>query len=122
VGLNVGFNAGAIRTSDAFWYASGVTLAKTGKDHKHATTQEHGTLDDGGVNAEHLNNRPVYREVTVEEIKKHPKIVEEMVELPELKSIYPEVKYDTGYQWGMAIDLGACTGLQCLRGRVRRGE
>ncbi|HEV8146274.1 MAG TPA: TAT-variant-translocated molybdopterin oxidoreductase [Bryobacteraceae bacterium] len=110
VGLNVGFNAGSIRTSDAFWYASGVTLAKTGKDHRHATTQEHGTLDDKGVNAEHLNNRPVYREVTVEEIKKHPKAVEEMSEIPELTSIYPEVKYDTGYQWGMAIDLGACTG------------
>src|SRR6185295_3638130 len=73
-------------------------------------TQEHGTLDDGGISADRLNDRPVYREVTVEEIKKHPKVVEEMVELPELKSIYPEVKYETGYQWGMAIDLGACTG------------
>jgi len=50
------------------------------------------------------------REGTIEEYKKNPKFVEEMAELPELHSIYPEVSYDKGYQWGMAIDLGACTG------------
>jgi molybdopterin-containing oxidoreductase family iron-sulfur binding subunit len=110
VGLNVGFNAGAIRTSDGFWYVSGFSLSKTGKAHTHATTQEHGTIGDKDVNAEHLNNRPVYREVSIEEYKKNPQSVEEMSEIPKLDSIYPEVKYATGYQWGMAIDLGACTG------------
>jgi molybdopterin-containing oxidoreductase family iron-sulfur binding subunit len=110
VGKDVGFNANAIRTSEAFWFANGVTIAATGANQPHATTQEHGTPDDDGVNAEHQNGRPLVREATIEEYKREPKIIEEMSEVPELQSIYPERKYDTGYQWGMAIDLTACTG------------
>jgi MoCo/4Fe-4S cofactor protein with predicted Tat translocation signal len=103
VGKDVGFNANLLRTSDAFWFASGVTAAVTGKRYNHVTTQERGTGD-----VQH--DRPLVREGTVGEYKKNPKFVEEMLELPSLHSIYPEVKYDQGYQWGMAIDLGACTG------------
>jgi MoCo/4Fe-4S cofactor protein with predicted Tat translocation signal len=110
VGKDVGFNANLIRTSDAFWFGDGFSLAATGATHKHATTQEHGTLDDKGINASSTNDRPVYREGTVAEYKKNPKFAEEMQEVPPLHSIYPEMSYDTGNQWGMAIDLNSCTG------------
>ncbi len=103
VGKDVGFNAGLIRTSDAFWFAPDVAIAATGKTHAHASTQEHGM-------AEHLNGRPLYREASVTEYKAKPKVIEEMSEVPELHSIYTERVYDTGNQWGMAIDLGTCTG------------
>jgi MoCo/4Fe-4S cofactor protein with predicted Tat translocation signal len=110
VGKNVGFNANLIRTSDAFWFADGFSMTATGATHSHATTQEHGTIGDEGVNASVQNNRPVFREGTLAEFKKNPKFAEEMNEVPELHSIYPEINYDTGYQWGMAIDLNSCTG------------
>ena len=110
VGRDVGFNANLIRTSDAYWFGNGFSIAATGKTFQHATTQEHGTLDDKGANAEHLNDRPVFREVTIEEYKKNPRAIEEMSEVPELHSIYPERAYDQGNQWGLAIDLTACTG------------
>ena len=103
VGKGVGFNAGRIRTSDAFWFAPGVTIASTGRSYTHATTQERGL-------AEHMNDRPIVRELTIEEFAKNHKAVEEMSELPQLQSIYPERVYNQGYQWGMAIDLTACTG------------
>jgi MoCo/4Fe-4S cofactor protein with predicted Tat translocation signal len=103
VGKDVGFNANLIRTTDAFWSAAGVSLSATGRRYTHATSQERGL-------AEHQNNRPLAREGTVEEYKKNPKFVEEMSEVPELAGIYPQIKYDHGYQWGMAIDLTACTG------------
>jgi molybdopterin-containing oxidoreductase family iron-sulfur binding subunit len=103
VGKNVGFNASLIRTSDAFWYAPGFEISKTGGSYKHATTHERGL-------AERQGERPLYREVTIEEYKKNPKVIEEMNEVPSLHSIYSERKYDHGNQWGMAIDLGACTG------------
>ncbi len=110
VGKNVGFNAGALRTSDALWFNDGFSIAATGAKHIHATTQEHGAPDDKGVNASVQNNRPVYREGTLAEYKKNPKFAEEMQEVPELHSIYPEFAYDKGYQWGMSIDLNSCTG------------
>jgi MoCo/4Fe-4S cofactor protein with predicted Tat translocation signal len=103
VGKDVGFNANLIRTTDGFWYASGFEIAATGATYQYATTQERGQ-------AEHQGDRPLYREVNVSEYKKNPKAVEELSELPALHSVYPEINYTQGHQWGMAIDLGACTG------------
>ncbi|HEY4363945.1 MAG TPA: TAT-variant-translocated molybdopterin oxidoreductase [Bryobacteraceae bacterium] len=102
-GKDVGFNANLLRSSDAFWYAPNVEIATTGKTYTHVTTQERG-LADG------MNNRPLYREVDIAEYKKNPKAIEEQSEVPPLHSIYTELNYDKGYQWGMAIDLGSCTG------------
>jgi MoCo/4Fe-4S cofactor protein with predicted Tat translocation signal len=110
VGKDVGFNANLIRTSDAYWFGDGFQIASTGNKHKHATTQEHGVPGDHDVNAEHMNERPLYREASIEEYKKQPKVIEEMSEVPALHSVYPEIVYDKGNQWGMAIDLTSCTG------------
>ncbi|HXP84463.1 MAG TPA: TAT-variant-translocated molybdopterin oxidoreductase [Bryobacteraceae bacterium] len=103
VGKDVGFNAGLIRTSDGFWYGSDFAIASTGKTFELVTTQERGL-------AEHLNDRPLFREASVSEYKAKPKVIEEMSEVPEIHSIYPEWTWDKGHQWGMAIDLGTCTG------------
>src|ERR1019366_7430338 len=97
VGKGVGFNANLIRTSDGFWFGSGFSLAATGKTHVHATTQEHGAMNEIVASAERQNGRPLAREATVAEYKKDPTIVEEMAEVPVLNSIYPQVKYDKGY-------------------------
>jgi MoCo/4Fe-4S cofactor protein with predicted Tat translocation signal len=110
VGKDVGFNANLIRTSDAYWFGDGFAIASTGAKFKHATTQEHGIPGDDNRNAEHMNDRPLYREASIEEYKKQPKVFEEMSEVPELHSVYPEWTYDKGNQWGMAIDLTSCTG------------
>jgi MoCo/4Fe-4S cofactor protein with predicted Tat translocation signal len=111
VGAGVGFNAGLIRTADGFWYGGDFAIASTGKTYTHASMQEHGSMEEPEVlKGMERYTRPVYREATIEEYKKEPKVIEEKQEVPELKSIYPEVAYTSGYQWGMAIDLGACTG------------
>jgi molybdopterin-containing oxidoreductase family iron-sulfur binding subunit len=110
VGKDVGFNANLIRTSDAYWFGDGFSIASTGNKFKHASTQEHGVPGDHNVNAEHMNDRPLYRETSIEEYKKEPKVIEEMSEVPELHSVYPEWTYDKGNQWGMSIDLTSCTG------------
>ncbi len=83
VGKDVGFDAGPLRTTDAMWYAPGVEVTPTGERFVHATTQERGL-------AEHLQERPVFREVNVAEYKTNPKAIEEMSELPTLHSVYPE--------------------------------
>ena len=110
VGKDVGFNAGLIRTSDNFWYGADFTVTPTGKTYQHASLQEHGSMVDPDTPIGPGQTRPVYRETTVGEFKKNPKIIEQRVEVPVLDSIYPQIEYKEGYQWGMAIDLGSCTG------------
>ncbi len=100
VGRNVGFNSGALRASESFWYASGADVKTTGRKFTLASTQHHHSME----------GRPIVREATLAEYKTNPKFAGEMVETPELFSLYGEHKYDHGYQWGMAIDLTSCIG------------
>ncbi len=110
VGTNVGYNAGLIRTSDSFWFGQGFAIAATGAKEILANTQEHGSMEEPQlVSGIKPNTRPLVRETTIEEYKKNSKAIEEMNEVPELDSVYPQLKWE-GLQWGMAIDLGACTG------------
>jgi len=110
VGKDVGFNANLIRTSDGFWFAQGFSITGTGERFVLANTQEHGSMQEPELIAGRKPvTRPLVREATVEEYKKNPKAIEEMQEIPPLESVYPQLKWE-GLQWGMAIDLGACTG------------
>jgi molybdopterin-containing oxidoreductase family iron-sulfur binding subunit len=110
VGTNVGFNAGLIRTSDSFWFGQGFAIAPTGEKFVLANTQEHGSMEEPQlVSGIKPNKRPMVREATIEEYKKNSKAIEDLSEVPELDSVYPQLKWE-GLQWGMAIDLGACTG------------
>lgn len=85
VGNEVGFNANLIRTAGNFWYGAGFTLAKTTGTHVFATTQEHGTMVEPVLSGLGFTGggetRPVFREASIEEYKKEPKIIEEMVEV-----------------------------------------
>jgi MoCo/4Fe-4S cofactor protein with predicted Tat translocation signal len=114
VGKDVGFNAGLLRTTDGFWFGSDFAIAGSGKFYELVTTQERGgapgLLSTPTGDAYRMNDRPLYREATVGEYKAKPKVIEEMNEVPEIHSIYSEWTWDKGHQWGMAIDLGTCTG------------
>jgi molybdopterin-containing oxidoreductase family iron-sulfur binding subunit len=100
VGANIGYNAYALRRSDAPWFCSGLQLAPTGQRQRLASTQLHNLLE----------GRNHVRAGSLEEFKQHPEFIHEMGEAPAAGlSLYPEVKY-SGNAWGMAIDLGACTG------------
>jgi MoCo/4Fe-4S cofactor protein with predicted Tat translocation signal len=110
VGSNVGYNAGLIRTSDGFWFSQGFAIAATGDKAILANTQEHGSMEEPQMVASiKPRYRPLVRETTIDEYKKNGKVIEEMNEVPELDSVYHQIKWE-GLQWGMAIDLGACTG------------
>ncbi|MBD3224777.1 MAG: 4Fe-4S dicluster domain-containing protein [Caldithrix sp.] len=100
IGDGVGVNTYLLRHSDGPYTDMGLTIEKTTKTYTLANTQDHWSMED----------RPLVREATLEEFKKHPKFAAEMVEHPPLKSLWEEHSYDEGYQWGMTIDLNACTG------------
>ena len=97
---NVGVNVYKLRTTQNYDFGYGAVLSKTGKTYKLSSTQDHGSME----------ARPIVREATLEEYRKHPEFAPEAVHHPPLASMWEDHKYDKGYQWGMAIDLTACTG------------
>jgi molybdopterin-containing oxidoreductase family iron-sulfur binding subunit len=100
VGGGIGFNAYALRTADAPWFGSGLEIRKTGQYASLACTQHHHSME----------GRNPARSSTLAEYREHPHFVHELGHdpAPDL-TLYPQHEY-TGYAWGMAIDLGACTG------------
>jgi Fe-S-cluster-containing dehydrogenase component len=99
-GTKTGFNAYALRASDALAGEVGIEIAKTGRTYKLVTTQQHQSME----------GRAIVRAGTLEEYEKNPKFAKEMVEAPGPEdSMYRPYPPDV-YAWSMAIDLNACTG------------
>ena len=108
VARGVGFDANALRTSDAPWFDRGVTLAKTGERFKFALTQDTYTMSPDGRDIPPAAVEAPLAEVLREGSKFHEEIDERRGPLP---TIHQPVDYSgQTYKWGMAIDLNKCTG------------
>jgi len=105
VGLGVGHRIETLRTTAGFYFAS-ASVSKTGATHKLVTTQDHHTMTEPLTG----KTRPIVREATLAEYKHHPDVIEHQVHDPEPVTMFPDFDYSKSYQWGMAIDLNACTG------------
>ena len=99
-GTNKGFNANAVRSSNALWVATSGKITKTGDEYPLACTQYHFNME----------GRKILSSGTLEEYKKNPGFAHEGDETPpKSDSLYKEFAYP-GYAWGMAIDLKNCNG------------
>ena len=100
VGSGIGFNANALRTSDAPWAGSEVEIRKANKTYQLVYTQDHYSME----------GRNLIRAGTIGEFNANSHFIKEMGEdpAPEM-TLYPPVKYD-GRAWGMTIDLSSCIG------------
>src|SRR6266446_2370344 len=104
-GTNKGFNAYAVRTSDALWMASALSSAieKTGDDYPLACTQYHFSME----------GRQILATGTLAEYHRNPNFANEHAQLPPKElSLYngeAEYPYDRD-KWAMAIDLNKCNG------------
>ena len=100
VGNGVGFNAYALRTSDAPWFGAGLEVANTGESRILACTQDHWSME----------GRNLMRAAALDEYERDPHVVREMSEEPAKdQSLYPGFKYE-GHAWGLSIDLNSCVG------------
>ncbi len=61
----VGFNAYKLRTSDAMWCGSGVTVEPTGKKYRFATTHDHYWIDRVGFEGRAERTSELVREATL---------------------------------------------------------
>ena len=102
VGRNVGFNAYALRTSDALWFADGLTIQKTGDRHWLVSTQHH----------HDVTGRGILHDGTLAEFLADPHYAQKPEELPSLDyTLYDPSEYPyKGYKWGMVVDLNVCIG------------
>ncbi|MGH9582080.1 MAG: 4Fe-4S dicluster domain-containing protein [Bryobacteraceae bacterium] len=98
VGNGAGFSAYRIRTSDALWYANGVEVHPTGRTYPLATAQMHKSME----------GRDLAVSRTVGAYRNNPDLVRQSHPEPGYnETLYPHWK-DSGYSWGMSIDLTAC--------------
>jgi len=102
VGRNVGFNAYALRTSDALWFADGLTIQKTGDRHWLVSTQHH----------HDVTGRGILHDGILTEFLADPHYAQKPEELPPLDyTLYDPSEYPyKGYKWGMVVDLNVCIG------------
>ena len=77
-----------------------VEVTPTGQTHELVQTQEHGTME----------GRDLVREADLATYREHPGFAGAQVAEHEAPALWPPHDYNEGYQWGMAIDLNACTG------------
>lgn len=109
VGNGTGFNTYALRASATPWQLADVTVAAVNERYELASTQNHWTME----------RRDIVRSGEFAAFRANPKSIKEEVyaekygsyeNKPEYQSLLPAFDYSTGNQWGMAIDLSACTG------------
>ena len=120
----LGFNAYAIRTSNALLFAPGATMTKTGKTFEFAVTKSHYTdhrsTEAGGdgsgthsLEGNEAATRGIIRYATLDEFKENPNFAHEEEKEPEDPepdtSMFNNWRYDKN-AWGMAIDMNSCVG------------
>jgi Fe-S-cluster-containing dehydrogenase component/anaerobic selenocysteine-containing dehydrogenase len=130
VGNGVGKNAfdlGSLKNNLPVFAAIPVTLEKTGKKYKIATTQDHHMMNPaatpgqplkGGLYKSYEKDRPLIQSVDYQDFLKDPSSGKAPSEIPTIlkdgkdvdsKGFNPTFAYP-GYRWGMTIDLTLCTG------------
>jgi MoCo/4Fe-4S cofactor protein with predicted Tat translocation signal len=103
VGRGAGFNAYALRTSDAMWSGTGLTIHRTGRGAKLSSTQHHYSME----------GRDLIRVATAAEYAQDPRFAQKPGETPSSSETlydYSKPAASPDYAWGMAIDLNKCIG------------
>jgi molybdopterin-containing oxidoreductase family iron-sulfur binding subunit len=101
IGNGKGFDVYPLRTTDSLGFALGATVTKTGDEpYFFAQTQENSSTE----------GRPIAHEATLAEYKLKPDFAELEAPPPRALPLWSQVDYSLGHQWGMTIDLNACTG------------
>ncbi|NQU66831.1 MAG: TAT-variant-translocated molybdopterin oxidoreductase [Candidatus Marinimicrobia bacterium] len=111
IGNKVGVNVFGFKSINSD-ILTGVKVSGTGRFQTIACTQDHHGLDVNKLVADEIKNRlpAIVREASLDEYKHDPLFVKEVVEEPELFSLWEDKSYEEGFQWGMSVDLNVCTG------------
>jgi Fe-S-cluster-containing dehydrogenase component/anaerobic selenocysteine-containing dehydrogenase len=101
IGDGRGFDAYPLRTTDALGFAGGVKVTRAAEEpYFFARTQGSDTAE----------GRPIAHEATLAQYRQRPNFAELDSPPPRALPLWSQVDYSKGHQWGMSVDLNACTG------------
>jgi molybdopterin-containing oxidoreductase family iron-sulfur binding subunit len=109
VGNGIGADAYPLRTTAAPSVIPRATVRPLGRRHQLACTQDHHAIDTIGFGERNRRVANLVREASLDAYLEDPEIFHHMDHHPPLEQLWKEGTYQ-GEQWGMAIDLNACTG------------
>jgi Fe-S-cluster-containing dehydrogenase component len=100
-GNGVGHDVQALRSSGAFYIATGARVSRTGVHYPIVQTQEH----------DRMEGRPIAIDATLAKYREEPDFASyRSVEMQSLPPLWDQVDYTHQHKWGMTIDLSSCTG------------
>jgi molybdopterin-containing oxidoreductase family iron-sulfur binding subunit len=101
IGNSRGFDVYPLRTTRTLGFATGVQVTKQGGEpYFFSRTQGSDTTDD----------RPIVHATTLADYRQRPNFAELDAPPPRALPLWSQRDYSQGHQWGMSIDLNACTG------------
>jgi Fe-S-cluster-containing dehydrogenase component len=100
IGNGKGFDAYPLRRSDALGFAAAKVERSSADQYKIAQTQEHDSTE----------GRPLTPQTTLADYHKRGNFAELDSPPPRALPLWSQQDYSKGYQWGMSVDLNACTG------------
>jgi Fe-S-cluster-containing dehydrogenase component/anaerobic selenocysteine-containing dehydrogenase len=100
MGNGRGFDVHPLRTTKTLGFAVGARVTNTGDQYFFAQTQEHDSTE----------GRPIAHEATLTDYKQRPNFAELDSAPARSLPLWNQQDYSQGHQWGMSIDLNACTG------------
>ncbi|MCB9728664.1 MAG: 4Fe-4S dicluster domain-containing protein [Deltaproteobacteria bacterium] len=108
VAEGAGFDVYPLTTHGSPWLAAGASVAAGVGSYELATTQTHDRLEPGFD----FPARPLVREATISHYEEEPRFVEaaELMPPDDIRSPFQQPALTGAQQWGMTIDLNACTG------------
>lgn len=118
VSEGAGVDVRPLQDDAASWIAPGASVKDAGRTYMLASTQDHWSLvpslvyEDGVPEEEQMNYRPLVRQTDLETYRKRPDFARDHDLAPDdsINSLWTLPNPRTGQQWGMSIDLNACTG------------
>ncbi len=114
VGNETGFNAYALRTSDAPWFGGGLTVGRTGDSYLLVATHHHNSVDMQGRDPVRLMTLEEFQhpgpEQEAEERENHPAVTLYNQTDVEERAMQRQYGGFGAYAWGMSIDNTTCIG------------